>query len=185
MRLTLSGIARYSLSIIIVFTIFGIFQLTQYNKEKTSRIEKDVAQTAELRKTQQQLTRIQNKLDIAIAELQKVKLTSCQELNVSIKRMIITEFIKDSNLMNQLLPPPRNAISSIIANTFITTGVRSVKDTNPLHDCSAKTLGIIPLPKPIPSSVSGIKPTTTPSSSSPKAKWAGRRQPKPTHPPHK
>ncbi len=173
MRISSSGIARYLLASILVISILGVFQLTRFNKEKTTRIEHDIVQTQELRKTQKRLIKVSNQLDEALYELQQAKIKTCTDQNKAIKAEIVTEFRKDVNQMNQLLPPPRSAEGNKIVSIFVASGVKAVKEANPYHDCSNKALGIIPLPKPILSSGPKSKSAFSSPSSIPKDPRAG------------
>lgn len=157
-RFTIESAARYSLATLIVVICFGIFQLTQYNKEKIARINSVAKEHAANVKTQKQLIVISDKLDEATRTLQQAKIDGCNELNKAIKRQIATEFVRSANVMDNFLPQPRTSEEEMVADKFISSNVKTVRDANPYFDCSAKALGIIPLPKKAPGASTGVSP---------------------------
>lgn len=152
--------ARILMSTVIVGILFGVFVLASLINERAARIDALQKQERRLTEQQQEILETQSNLSVEQRNLvdlsNRVKMNSCTEDNERIKKLLLTEYIKDLGLMNKLLPKPRTMIEELVANTFVAEGFRTTVSANPLHDCSATTLKLLPLPPIIP-----LPPETT------------------------
>lgn len=160
-------VARMVVATIIVGLVFAVFAGVRYRQERDARISQNSEQIARLDEQQKEILAQQKLLDEQQAALRQFKIQACHDLNVQIKHLIATEYLKDVHLMDRLLPPPRSGVRALIAATFISTGVAATKLANPYHDCSAKALGLLPIAQPGSSSPSSSPATTTTSRAPP------------------
>lgn len=105
---------------------------------------------------------------------------ACEVANGLARAAPVSEYQRMTALLNQLIPEPRTQRQQEAVNAAIAADVMAVRTANPQRDCSARALGLKPIPDPQPSSASqSVTRTTVPVSSPPTASHASPPKPSP------
>lgn len=183
MRSLRSALGSHSVAVGFVILTLGTataLAAANQNHEDTAKTAAKAEATAEQAK---RLAEQNRRLVIALHNERADRLTTaCKESNLAAKRATVAEYQRISSLLERIVPPPRTPAVQAAINLTIAADVQAVRQANPYRDCSARALGIKPLPASVLHPASSPPTTTAGSRSPPKGSQAGRTtttQPRP------